>query len=100
MKRPLMVGVAHGLDLLTFLLAIGAGVSIDGEWNVLARDLVALGAVGLGLLIVLKGAAAMALACIVAWKRYPWVARLAFVPAVGAGIIGAVVNLVTYTQFA
>ncbi len=94
-----MVGVAHGLDLLTFMLVLGAGLSIDGEWNVLARELVALGAVGLGMLILLKYSAALALACLVAWRRYPWFSRIAFVPAVGAGIFGAVVNLVTYTQF-
>jgi hypothetical protein len=48
MTRPLLVGVAHGLDLLTFLLAVAA-FGIRGESNGLLRGWALLPAAAAGI---------------------------------------------------
>lgn len=95
MIRPLLVGVSHGLDLLTLMLVLTV-YPIDGEWNVLARSAVAAG--GIGLLIFLKAAGAIALALMVYRPQWPLSAthRWGLVPAVGMGVLGAEVNLLAY----
>jgi biotin transporter BioY len=84
--RPLLVGVAHGLDLVTFLLAMTIfGLTIEDEFNHLARMAYATG--GLAGVALLKSAGATALA-LIAHMRY-W----ALIPATVSGIVGAAVNL-------
>jgi hypothetical protein len=82
---PLLVAVAHGLDLLTFMWAVSI-LGIGGESNGLIRQ--AHGAGGLLLIVALKTAGLIALACIASMRRW------ALLPAAGAGIAGASVNLV------
>ena len=89
MTRFLLVLVAHGLDLLTFMWVVSV-YSIDGEWNTLARTAVAAG--GIGLLILLKSAGSLALGLISHMR--PW----ALIPAAGAGLLGASVNLLALTH--
>jgi len=90
MTRPLMVLVSHGLDLLTFLMVVEI-YGLDGEWNQLA-------AAGLGALLLLKVLGTTALALLVHRPIWPLTAlyRFGLVPAVGAGIIGAEVNLIAF----
>jgi len=90
MTRPLMVLVSHGLDLLTFLMVVQI-YGLDGEWNRFA-------ALGLGTLLLLKTSGSLALALLVHRPMWPLTAlhRYGLVPAVGAGIIGAEVNLIAY----
>jgi len=78
------VAVAHGLDLVTFLLALGA-FGVHGEANGLMRTLyLQLGPAGV---VALKTAGASALACMSQLRRW------ALLPAACAGILGAAVNL-------
>ena len=88
--RPLLIAVSHGLDLLTFMVVVQI-YGLDGEWNRFA-------ALGLGVLLLLKVAGAYALALLVHRPVWPTTAfhRFGLVPAVGAGIIGAEVNLIAY----
>jgi hypothetical protein len=82
--RPLIVAVAHGLDLVTFLLALRV-FGVHGEANGLMRTLyLELGPAGI---VALKTAGTSALACMSQLRRW------AFVPAAAAGIVGAAVNL-------
>lgn len=84
MTRPLIVAVAHGLDLVTFLLALRA-FGVQGEANGLMRTLyLELGPAGI---VALKSAGASALAFMSQLRRW------ALVPAACAGILGAAVNL-------
>jgi hypothetical protein len=90
MTRPLIVLVAHGLDVLTFGIAVSVfglwGASLYGyESNGIAGWLVSLG--GFGLLLLVKSAGATLAAGIV--QHRPKYLLLA----AGAGIIGATVNL-------
>jgi biotin transporter BioY len=86
MIAPLLVGVAHGLDLVTFMLALTlTPITIDGEWNVLAR--MAYASAGLAGVVLLKASGTVALALIVHMRRW------ALLPATVPGIIGATVNL-------
>ena len=79
----LLVAVAHGLDLLTFMVAVTVH-GIGGEANPLARmAFISLGLLGL---VVLKAAGTVALACIAHMR--PW----ALIPATVSGMLGAVVN--------
>ena len=84
MRRPLIVAVAHGLDLVTFLLALAA-FGIGGESNGFMQSIYVHG--GPGGIIVLKGAGAAALALITALRGW------ALVPAALAGIAGAAANI-------
>jgi hypothetical protein len=85
MTRPLLVGVAHGLDLLTFLLAVGT-FGIGGEANGQMQALyMHAGPAGI---IALKASGATSLALISQLRGW------ALLPAAAAGIAGAVVNLV------
>ena len=78
------MAVAHGLDLLTFLIALRA-FGVHGEANGLMRTLyLELGPAGV---VALKSAGASALACMSQLRRW------ALVPAACAGILGAAVNL-------
>ena len=78
------MAVAHGLDLLTFLIALRA-FGVHGEANGLMRTLyLELGPAGV---VALKSAGASALACMSQLRRW------ALVPAAFAGILGAAVNL-------
>ena len=84
MTRPLIVAVAHGLDLVTFLLAFRA-FGVQGEANGLMRTLyLELGPAGV---VALKSAGATALAFISQLRGW------ALVPAAFAGILGAAINL-------
>jgi hypothetical protein len=84
MTRALLVAVAHGLDLLTFLLALRA-FGVHGEANGLMRTLyLEAGPAGV---VALKSAGASALAFMSQMRG--WV----LVPAAAAGIAGAAVNL-------
>lgn len=86
MTVALLVMVAHGLDLVTFMAGISSfGVAIEAESNPLMRQVFAAG--GLPLVAGLKTAGAVALACIAHMRRW------ALVPATGAGIAGAGINL-------
>jgi biotin transporter BioY len=86
MIRPLLVGVAHGLDLVTFMLALTIfGLTIEDEWNHLARMAYATG--GLAAVALLKASGTVALAFIVHMRRW------ALLPATVPGIVGASVNL-------
>jgi hypothetical protein len=94
-RRVLMVCVAHGLDLATFLIALSA-LTIHAEANYLMRGLyVSSGPIGV---IALKTAGTAALACMVAQQRWPHLARWTFIPAVSAGILGAEVNLLALSS--
>ena len=84
MTRPLLVAVAHSLDLLTFLIAVSL-FGINGEAN--ATMQLAFLSAGLGGVIALKLAGTSALACIAQMRSW------ALIPAAGAGILGASVNL-------
>lgn len=84
MTRFLLVAVAHGLDLVTFLVVVAA-LPIHGEANPLARAAYMGG--GVGVVIALKTAGTLALACITYMRAW------ALIPAAGAGLIGASVNL-------
>ena len=84
MIRPLIVAVAHGLDLMTFLLALAA-FGVGGEANGLMQlAYLHLGLVGV---VALKTSGATALALISQLRGW------ALLPAAGAGILGAAVNL-------
>lgn len=88
--RPALVMLAHGLDLLTLLLVAQMYPLAEGEWNAFTSG-------GLGPLILLKTAGAIALACLVVYRmdRWPWVHQFTLPLAVGAGIVGAEVNLIS-----
>lgn len=84
MPRPLIVAVANGSDLVTFLLALAA-FGIGGESNGFMQS-----AYGHGSqtgIIALKGSGAAALALIT--DLYGW----ALLPAALAGIVGAAANI-------
>jgi hypothetical protein len=85
MTRPLIVAVAHGLDLVTFLLALRAFGGVHGEANGLMRTLYL--EVGPAGIVALKSAGASALAFMSQLRGW------ALVPAACAGILGAAVNL-------
>jgi hypothetical protein len=84
MTRPLIVGVAHGLDLLTFLLALAA-FGIGGESNGYMQTVYLHG--GQAGIVALKSSGATALALISQLRGW------ALVPAAAAGIAGAAINL-------
>jgi hypothetical protein len=84
MTRPLLVGVAHGLDLLTFLLAVAA-FGVGGESNGLMQTVYLHG--GPTGIVALKSSGTAALALISQLRGW------ALVPAVIAGIVGAATNL-------
>ena len=84
MIRPLIVGVAHGLDLVTFLMALAA-FGIGGESNGFMQTIYLHG--GPAGIVALKGSGATALALIAQLRGW------ALVPAAMAGIAGAAVNL-------
>ncbi len=90
MTRFLLVAVAHGLDLVTFLVVVQV-YGLTGEWNRFATF-------GLGALLLLKAAGTTALALMIHRPMWPLSAmyRYGLVPTVGAGIIGAEVNLIAY----
>lgn len=88
MVAPLLILVAHGLDGLTFLLAVQRW-GISGESNPVAHLVV--GAAGVGGLLLLKAAGASVAAGIVARARR-WRTVMLLV-AVLAAIVGAVANL-------
>jgi hypothetical protein len=84
MIRPLIVAVAHGLDLMTFLMAMAA-FGIRGESNGLMQTVyLHLGPAGI---LALKSSGATALALISQLRGW------ALVPAAAAGIVGAAANL-------
>lgn len=83
MIAPLLVGVAHGLDLLTFLFAV-TYIGIEGETNGWAH--LAYAAAGLPGVALLKAAGTVGLAYIAYLRRW------ALVPATLSGIVGATVN--------
>jgi hypothetical protein len=85
MIRPLIVGVAHGLDLVTFLMAFAA-FGIGGESNGLMQTIYLHG--GQAGIVALKGSGATALALMAQLRGW------ALVPAATAGLMGAAVNLV------
>jgi hypothetical protein len=84
MTGPLIVGVAHGLDLLTFLLALAA-FGIAGESNGFMQTVYLHG--GQTGIVALKSSGTAALALISQLRGW------AVVPAAAAGIAGAAVNL-------
>jgi hypothetical protein len=84
MIRPLIVAVAHGLDLMTFLLALAA-FGVGGEANGLMR--LAYLHLGLAGVVALKTSGATALALISQLRGW------ALLPAATAGIVGAAINL-------
>lgn len=84
MIRPLIVAVAHGLDLLTFAMALTA-FGVGGESNGLMRA--AYLHAGPAGIVALKSAGAAALAYISQLRAW------ALVPAALAGIVGAATNL-------
>lgn len=84
MTRPLIVGVAHGLDLLTFLWALAA-FGIGGESNGFMQSIYLHG--GQAGIVALKSSGATALALIAQLRGW------ALLPAAAAGIAGAVVNV-------
>ena len=84
MTRPLIVGVAHGLDLVTFLMAVAA-FGVAGEANSVMQTVYTHG--GPGGVVALKGSGTLALALITELRRW------AFLPAAIAGIAGAAINL-------
>ena len=84
MTRPLLVSVAHGLDFLTFVLALSV-FGISGESNGAMTAVYAAG--GLVAVLALKTSGTVALACLVQMRSW------ALVPATGAGILGALANL-------
>ena len=88
MTRPLIVAVAHGLDLVTFLLALAA-FGIGGESNGFMQTVYFHG--GQAGIIALKSSGAAALALIT--DLHGW----ALVPAALAGIVGAAVNTLALT---
>ena len=88
MTRPLIVAVAHGLDLVTFLLALAA-FGIGGESNGFMQTVYVHG--GHAGIIGLKSSGAAALALITELRGW------ALVPAALAGIAGAAVNTIALT---
>lgn len=90
MTGPLIVLLSHALDFLTFLMAVSL-FGLRGEANGLALWLVTLG--GLGLLLLVKSAGATLLAGIV--QRRPGY----LLPAAGAGLLGASINLLALRAF-
>jgi len=82
--RPLIVSVAHGLDFLTFALALSL-IGIGGESNGLMAS--TYGAGGLVAVLALKTSGTAALALISQMRAW------ALLPAAGAGILGAAANL-------
>jgi hypothetical protein len=84
MTRPLIVAVAHGLDLLTFLLALGT-FGIGGEANGFMHTIYV--QAGQGGIVALKTSGAASLALISQMRGW------ALVPAAAAGILGAAVNI-------
>ncbi len=84
MTRPLIVGVAHGLDLVTFLMALAA-FGIGGESNGFMQTVYLHG--GQGGIVALKSSGAAALALITQLRGW------AVLPAAMAGIAGAAINL-------
>ena len=98
--KPALVVAAHSLDLVTFLAAVTLYGSVMGEANPYVRTAYQLG--GPWLVIAWKAAQAAALAFFVAWMaqhapRWPWMNRWAVVPAVLAGLAGALVNTLAVT---
>ena len=90
MTRPLIVAVAHGLDLVTFLMAMAA-FGIRGESNGLMQTVyLHLGPAGI---VALKSSGATALALITQLRGW------ALVPAAAAGIAGAATNLLALRLF-
>jgi hypothetical protein len=85
----LIVAVAHGLDLLTFLLAVTA-FGIGGESNGVMQTVYAHG--GPAAIIGLKGSGATALALITQMRGW------ALVPAALAGLVGATTNLLALSM--
>lgn len=85
MIPALLVAVAHGLDLVTFMLAVDRW-GIGGEANGLVQMAYLSG--GLLLVVTLKASGALALSCIAHMRRW------ALLPAAGAGIAGATFNLI------
>lgn len=88
MTPALLVAVSHGLDLLTFMLAVERW-GIAGEANSLMQMAYLSG--GLALVVTLKASGALALSCIAHLRRW------ALLPAAGAGIAGATINLIAIT---
>jgi hypothetical protein len=84
MTRALIVGVAHGLDLVTFLLALAA-FGIGGESNGFVQAVYLHG--GQASIVALKSSGATALALITQLRGW------ALVPAAMAGIAGAAINV-------
>jgi hypothetical protein len=84
MTKPLIVGVAHGLDLMTFLLALAA-FGIGGESNGFMQAVYVHG--GQGGIVALKTSGAAALALMSQLRGW------ALLPAACAGMAGAAVNL-------
>jgi len=84
MTRPLLVANAHGLDLLTFLMALSL-FGIGGEANGFMRT--AYASAGLLGVVALKASGTAALAFLAQIRGW------ALVPAAGAGLLGASVNL-------
>lgn len=77
--------LAHEADLVSFLLAMSL-LGIHGESNGLMRQ--AYDQLGVPGVVMLKTSGAIALTMLTAMR--PW----AFLPAVGSGLVGAVVNVV------
>lgn len=89
------MALAHALDVITFAVVIQHW-TIGGEFG--SSMVVAYVAGGMLLVIALKAAGVLALSCLVVWERFPWFARVAFVPAVGAGLVGTLVNAAAYAH--
>jgi len=83
MTRLLLVAVAHGMDLLTFLMAASV-FGIDGEWGA-SRSVIGAGLVGI---VALKAFGTLGLVCLTQLRRW------AFVPAAASGLIYASINLI------
>lgn len=88
MIAPLLILVAHGLDALTFLLAVELW-GMWGESNPIAQAIYT--AAGLWGLVLLKTGGAAVAAAIVARARHWRTGKLLF--AAAAGILGATANL-------
>jgi hypothetical protein len=98
MTRSLLVANAHAADLLTFLMAFSLA-GIAGESNGVMQTVYASG--GLVGVVISKTAGTVLAAAIVTrlspgraysrWKRFH---QWALLPAAGAGLLGASVNLV------
>jgi hypothetical protein len=84
MTRSLLVANAHGLDLLTFLMVLSL-FGIAGESNGVMQTVYASG--GILAVVALKASGTAALAFLTQLRRW------ALLPAAGAGLLGASVNL-------